>query len=271
MKRVFITGASSGIGAALARRYAEQGATLGLVARRQQTLEQLVAGLPHPERHRIYPLDVTDHPALAAAAADFLKVSGGIDVVIANAGISQGTLTEHAEDIAVFERIIATNLVATVATFSPFIAALKSQARVGRFGTLVGIGSVAGIRGLPGAEAYSASKAATISYCESLRVELKKSGIKVVTIAPGYIDTPMTQANDYPMPFLMPVEKFAAATVSAIEAGNSYRVIPWQMGIVAKILRLMPNWVYDPLMSKARHKARDPAAIAKGAKPPLQP
>jgi short-subunit dehydrogenase len=257
MKRVFITGASSGIGAALAQCYAEQGAMLGLVARRQQMLEQLRASLPHPERHRIYALDVTDHAALAAAAADFIAAAGGTDVVIANAGISQGTLTEHTEDLAVFERILATNVSATVATFAPFIKAMKTQAQAGsRDCRLVGIGSVAGIRGLPGAGAYSASKTAVISYCESLRVELRASGIKVVTIVPGYIDTPMTRVNTYPMPFLMPVEKFAAKAVAAIDAGVSYKVIPWQMGVVAKLLRMLPNRAYDFAFSKAPHKSR---------------
>lgn len=257
MKRVFITGASSGIGAALARHYAAQGASLGLVARRSTLLQELVAGMPNAHRHRIYALDVTDHAALATAAADFLAAHGGVDVVIANAGVSQGTLTEYTEDLPIFERIFATNVTATVASFAPFIAAMKKQAQAGeRNMRLVGIASVAGIRGLPGSGAYSASKAAVISYCESLRVELKDSGIKVVTIAPGYIDTPMTQANSYPMPFLMPAEKFAAKAHAAIEAGVSYRVIPGQMGVVAKLLRLLPNPVYDFAFSRAPHKAR---------------
>ena len=264
MKRVFITGASSGLGAALARRYAEQGAMLGLVARRSALLEQLVASLPNSERHRIYVLDVTDHAALASAADDFVAAAGGIDVVIANAGVSQGTLTEHTEDLPVFDRIIATNVNATVASFAPFIAAMKQQAQDGsRDCRLVGIASVAGIRGLPGAGAYSASKAAVISYCESLRVELKSSGIRVVTIAPGYIDTPMTQANSYPMPFLMPAEKFAAQAGAAIDAGVSYRVIPWQMGVVAKVLRMLPNVLYDFAFSKAPHKARNTDMVSK--------
>jgi short-subunit dehydrogenase len=258
MKRVFITGASSGLGAALAQRYAAQGASLGLVARRRELLEQLVTRLPNPQRHRIYALDVTDHAALAGAAADFIRVNGGVEVVIANAGISAGTLTEHAEDLTVFERILATNVTATVATFAPFIAAMKRQAQAGSHDCrLVGIASVAGIRGLPGAEAYSASKAAVISYCESLRVELKASGIKVVTIAPGYIDTPMTQVNTYPMPFLMRAPDFAERAVAAIDAGTSYRVIPWQMGVVAALLRLLPNWLYDFAFSKAPHKTRN--------------
>lgn len=257
MTRVFITGASSGLGAALARRYAAQGATLGLVARRHALLQQLVATLPNAGRHRLYALDVTDHAALADAANDFIGATGGAEVVIANAGISQGTLTEYAEDLAVFERIIATNVTATVATFAPFIALMKQQAQAGsRDCRLVGIGSVAGIRGLPGAGAYSASKSAVISYCESLRVELNGSGIKVVTIAPGYIDTPMTQVNSYPMPFLMPADRFAELAVRAIAGGVSYRVIPWQMGVVAKLLRLLPNWLYDAAFARAPHKAR---------------
>lgn len=255
MKTVFITGASSGLGAALARAYAAQGARLGLVARRRELLEALRQSLPDPDQHRVYALDVTDHAALAAAAADFMQAVGNVDVVIANAGISVGTLTEFTEDIPVFARVLETNLLATVATFAPFIPAMKSYARQ-QDCRLVGIGSVAGIRGLPGAEAYSASKAAVISYCESLRVELKASGIRVVTICPGYIDTPMTRINRYRMPFLMPAEKFAAGALRTIAAGKSYRVIPWQMGVVAKLLRLLPDAVYDFAFSRAPHKSR---------------
>jgi NAD(P)-dependent dehydrogenase (short-subunit alcohol dehydrogenase family) len=253
MNRVFITGASSGIGAALARRYAEQGAALGLVARRREMLDELAASLPNPERHRIYALDVRDHAALAAAAADFIAANGGADVVIANAGISQGTLTEVREDLPAFEAVFATNVTATVATFMPFIAAMKSQQGPRR---LVGIASVAGIRGLRGSGAYSASKAAVLAYCESLRLDMKPTGIRVVTIAPGYIDTPMTRHNPYPMPFLMPAERFAELAVRAIARGDSYRVLPWQMGVVAKLLRMLPNAVYDLLFARAPVKPR---------------
>ena len=257
MLRVFITGASSGLGCALARDYAARGALLGLVARRETSLRALAASLPDSGRHRIYALDVTDHAALAAAAVDFMAAAGGIDIVIANAGISVGTLTEHAEDLPQFERIVATNLCATVATFTPFMAAMQGQAQAGDRGCrLVGIASVAGIRGLPGGSGYSASKAAVISYCESLRVEMRRHRIGVVTIVPGYIDTPMTQSNAYAMPFLMPAPRFAERAAAAIAAGASYRVIPWQMGVVAKLLRMLPNWLYDLAFSRAPHKAR---------------
>jgi short-subunit dehydrogenase len=257
VKRIFITGASSGLGQALSRHYARQGAVLGLVARRREQLEQLLAGLPASTSHRIYVLDVTDHAALAAAAADFLAHAGGIDIVVANAGVSRGTLTEYAEDLPVIERIMAINVVGMAATFSPFIAAMKKQAQQGEACRLVGIASVAGIRGLPGSEAYSASKAAVISYCESLRVELRAAGIRVVTIAPGYVDTPMTRVNSYPMPFLMTPERFAERAAQAIARGKSYAVIPWQMGVAAKLLRVLPNCVYDWAFAKAPHKPRN--------------
>lgn len=258
MQYVFVTGASSGIGAAMARCYAEQGAILGLLGRRTDALERLAASLPNANRHFLYTVDVTDHDALATAAADFIAVSGGVDVVIAAAGISQGTLTEYREDLSPFETILATNVLAMAATFTPFLPSMKAQAGKTnqRACRLVGIASVAGIRGLPGAGAYSASKAAVISYCESLRVELYGTGIKVVTIAPGYIDTPMTQVNQYKMPFLMPVDQFAVAALPVIAKGRSYAVIPWQMGVVAKLLRIFPNWLYDFLFSKAPHKPR---------------
>ena len=248
-QRVFITGASSGIGAALAHAYAAQGAVLGLLGRRAEALEQLRAGLPNAERHRCYAADVSDGAAVADAAQQFLAHAGGIDVVIASAGISSGTLTEYPEDLPVIADIFNIN----VFTFAPFIEAMKTQRTPAR---LVGIGSVAGIRGLPGVEAYSASKAAVISYCESLRIELKRHGIAVVTISPGYIDTPMTRGNPYPMPFLMPPERFAAAALRKIAAGDSYAVIPWQMGVVAKLLRLLPNALYDAAFSRAPHKKR---------------
>jgi len=250
-ERVFITGASSGIGAALARRYAERGATLGLTARRGDLLHALARALPG--NHHVYTVDVADAGAMAAAGADFIARAGLPDIVVANAGISVGTLTGEREDLAAFRRVFETNVLGMVHTFHPFIEPLR-QARRGR---LVGIASVAGIRGLPGAGAYSASKAATIAYLESLRVELHGSGVRVVTLAPGYIATPMTAANPYPMPFLLPVEAAARRFVAAIDAGGSYTVIPWQMGIVAKLLRLLPNPVFDALFAHAGRKPRE--------------
>ena len=255
MENVFITGASSGLGAALAIEYAKKGARVALVGRRQDALLALRDRLAQPQLHQIYCVDVNDHAALHVAAMEFQELCGEVHIVIASAGISVGTLSEERADLPVFRKVMETNVMATVATFAPFIEHMRNNAVPSKC-RLVGIASVAGIRGLPGASAYSASKAAVISYCESLRVELQASGIRVVTIAPGYIDTPMTQVNDYAMPFLMPAEKFAQRAVATIAAGTSYRVIPWQMGVVAKILRALPNFVYDYAFSKAPRKSR---------------
>ena len=250
--RVFVTGASSGIGAALAREYAARGAVLGLLGRRADALHALAASLPAAGSHHIYAVDVTDHAALTAAAADFIAREGGADIVIAGAGVSAGTLTERPGDLAQFAEIFAINVTATVATFAPFIEPMKRSAGARR---LVAIGSVAGIRGMKGAGAYCASKSAVHTYAESLRLELQPHGIRVVTIAPGYIDTPMTRHNRFPMPFLMPADRFAAAAARAIDAGSSYRVIPWPMGIVAKLLRLLPNVLFDALFVHAPTKS----------------
>lgn len=248
--RVIITGASSGIGAALARHYAQNGAALGLIARRLAALEALAA--PWPTPFQLYAADVRDSAAMRAAAADFLAHHGCPDIVIANAGVSVGTLTEFPEDLAVFKDVLDINMVGMVNTFQPYIDAMRSAGR----GTLVGIASVAGYRGLPGAAAYSASKAAAISYLESLRVELRASGIKVVTICPGYIATPMTAQNPYPMPFMLSAEAAARRIAGIIDGGKTYAVIPWQMAVVARVLRVLPNWLYDRLFGNVPRKPR---------------
>jgi len=247
---VFLTGASSGIGAALAAEFARRGATLALVARRREAIEALAAQLPG--RHCVLAADVTDKDAVIAAAREFEIASGGADIVVANAGISVGVLTEHYEDLDAFADVLTTNVLAMAHTFHPFIAPMRARGR----GTLVGIASVAGIRGLPGSEAYCASKAAVISYCESLRVELKRAGVKVVTIAPGFVRTPLTARNPYKMPFLMEPDAFARRAVEAMLAGVSYRVIPWQMGAVAKLLRLLPNGIFDRAFGNRPYKPR---------------
>ncbi|MDP1733085.1 MAG: SDR family oxidoreductase [Sulfuritalea sp.] len=245
-----MTGASSGIGEALARNYAAAGATLGLAARRRDRLAELAAALPGT--HLCYPLDVGDGEALRAAAADFIARHGCPDIVIANAGISVGTLADEADDLPAFQRVFQTNVMGMAQTLQPFVAAMKARGS----GRLVGIASVAGIRGLPGAGAYSASKAASIAYLESLRIELHGSGVKVVTLVPGYIATPMTAVNSYPMPFILAADEAARRFARAIEGGTSYTVIPWQMGVVAKLMRLLPNPVFDAIFARGGRKPR---------------
>ncbi len=250
---LFVTGASSGIGQALAWRYYQAGYSLALVARRTEEMQAWAhkQGLD-PLRYQIYSADVAVVDSIVAATEQCLQKQGVPDVVIANAGISIGMDTAVRGDLDVMSRTFAINNVGLAATFHAFI---DPMARRGS-GALVGIGSVAGIRGLPGHGAYCASKAAVIGYCESLRGELKGSGIKVVTICPGYIDTPLTRQNRYSMPFLMQVEAFADKAFDTIAVGDSYRVIPWQMGVVAKALRLLPNWLYDKVLSGRPRKKR---------------
>jgi len=250
---VFITGASSGIGQALAWRYYQAGWRLALVARRANEITAWAeaSGLTFG-RWCVYAADVSDVDSIIAAARVCIAQQGVPDVVIANAGISVGMDTAQREDLEVLERTFATNNVGLAATFHPFLAAMRARGS----GALVGIASVAGIRGLPGHGAYCASKAAVISYCESLRGELRGSGVRVVTIAPGYVDTPLTQKNRYGMPFLMDPATFADAAFRAIAKGVSYRVIPWQMGVVAKILRLLPNALFDRVLVGRARKPR---------------
>jgi len=250
---VFITGASSGIGQALAAAYARQGWRLALVARRVAETEAFAASLGLPEGHaRVYGADVSDPDAIDAAGRACLAAQGLPDVVIANAGISIGMDTAEREDLDVMRDTLALNVLGVAATFHPFLGAMREQRR----GTLVGIASVAAVRGLPGHGAYCASKAAAVAYCESLRGECRRDGVKVVTLLPGYVATPLTARNRHPMPFLLTADEFARRALPAIAAGVSRRVIPWPMAVVAVVLRLLPDALFDRVISGQPRKRR---------------
>ena len=240
--RVVITGASSGIGEALARHYAGADTELGLISRRPPA-----AGLPGKVTH--YPADVTDVSALRKAAEAF----GTPDLVIANAGVGVGTRGDDLNDVEKLRRVLDINVAGLAATLAAFAPAMR---RAGR-GTLAGIASVAGFRGLAGNGAYCASKAAAIVWMESLRTELHGSGVSVVCVCPGYIDTPMTRVNRYRMPFLLPADDAARRIARAIAARRRLAVIPWQMAAVSVLLRAMPGWLYDRLAAGAPRKPRD--------------
>ncbi|MCZ2498582.1 SDR family oxidoreductase [Xylophilus sp. Kf1] len=250
---VFITGASSGIGQALAMHYYRAGWRLALVARRGEVIDawaaeqRLDAG-----RWARYHADVAEIDSIVAVCRDCLQAQGVPDVVIANAGISIGIDTADRADLEVLAQSFAVNTVGIAATFHAFIEPMRRRGR----GALVGIASVAGIRGLPGHGAYCGSKAAAIAYCESLRGEMRGSGVRVVTLCPGYVDTPLTRENRYRMPFLMQPADFAAQAAAAIEAGAALRVIPWQMGVVVRVLRWLPAWLYDRLLAGRPRKHR---------------
>jgi short-subunit dehydrogenase len=250
---VFITGASSGIGQALAIRYYRAGYRLALVARRSVEVMQWAQNQRwDASRYSVYVADVRDVQSITRAGQACIEAQGLPDVVIANAGISVGMDTAEFSDLEVMRATLETNNLGMAATFQPFMHGLTQR----RSGTLVGIASVAGIRGLPGHGAYCSSKAAAISYCESLRGECRAYGVRVVTILPGYVDTPLTRKNEYSMPFLMQAPEFADQAFRAIERGSSYCVIPWQMGVVVKLLRLLPNSLFDKLLVGRPRKKR---------------
>ena len=249
----FITGASSGIGQALALRYLQAGWRVALVARRSDVVQNWLNASGTPaDRYEIHCCDVSEPDSIIAAAQACMARQGVPDVVVANAGISIGMDTAERADLDVMARIFATNNLGLAATFHPFVAPMRARGS----GRLVGVASVAGIRGLPGHGAYCASKAAVISYCESLRGELHGSGVRVVTLSPGYVDTPLTRENRYAMPFLLDPDAFAERAVRAIERGVAYRTIPWQMGVAAKLLRALPPALFDRLLAGRPRKHR---------------
>jgi short-subunit dehydrogenase len=242
--RIVISGASSGIGEALVRLYAAPGNTLGLLSRRKVD----AAG-----ECMSYPVDVTDVKAVGAAAEDFMRRFGVPDLVIANAGVSIGTSADLLEDAEKLRRVLDVNVVGMAATLAAFAPAMRKAGR----GTLAGIASVAGFRGLPGASAYSASKSAAITWLESLRAELYGSGVSVVCVCPGYIDTPMTQVNRYRMPFIISADEGARKIAAAIAEKRRLVVIPWQMAAVSVLWRILPRWLYDRIASRAPRKPKD--------------
>ncbi len=252
-KLAFITGASSGLGKALAWRCHRAGYRLALVGRRTTEIESWINHhRMGSDSYQLYSADVSQPDSIIAAGQACLAAQGLPDVVLACAGVSVGVDTTERADLQVMAQTFATNNLGTAATFHPFLAAMKTRGT----GTLAGIGSVNAVRGFAGHGANCPSKAAMVSYLECLRLELRTSGVKVVTICPGYIATPLTQANQFSMPFLLQPEEFAKRALSAIEDQVSYRVIPWQMGVVAKALRLLPNWAFDRAFAGRARKPR---------------
>jgi short-subunit dehydrogenase len=185
---------------------------------------------------------------MAAAADDF----GVPDLVIANAGVSAGTSGEDLRDIAHLRRLLDVNVVGVAVTLAAFAPGMRKTGR----GTLACIASVAGFRGLAGNGAYSSSKAAARTWLESLRVEMRGSGVSVVCICPGYIDTPMTRVNRFRMPFLLSADEAARRIARAIARRPRVAVVPWQMALVSVALRAMPDWLYDRLAAGAPRKPR---------------
>ena len=246
--KIFITGASSGIGEALARDYGTSGAHFGLVARRRDLLEKLGAEL----RERgasvtVYALDVTDTNAMHEAANDFAARAGGIDRVIANAGIGIGdTLREG--DSASVAHLMNVNVVGVTNTIVPFIPIALRQ----RSGTLVAVSSMAGHRGLPGRAAYSASKAAVITFMDALRMQLVGTGVHAMTLCPGFVHTPLTETLSHDLPFVLEVDHAARLMRRAIETQKKTYTLPWQMDLLRHVMVNAPEWLLRRMAPPAR-------------------
>lgn len=241
-QRVWVVGASSGIGAELARELVRRGARVAVTARRQDRLEEVSGGLM-----AVVPADATDADALAAAAVAASEALGGLDTVIWNAGYWKRTDAAH-WDTAEFARHVEVNLLGLNTVLG---AVLPDMVRR-RSGHLVGVASVAGYRGLPGSEAYGATKAAQIALLESLRASLLRRGVRVTTVSPGFVRTEMTAGNTFPMPFIVDADVAARAIADGLERERTEIVFPWRMAVVMKVARLVPVRLWARLVAPKR-------------------
>ena len=238
---MWVVGGSSGIGAATARELVTRGATVAVSARRKAALDEVSAG-----RMLVVPLDVTDGESVKAAATRVRDERGRIDVAVLAAGHWKQT-DVHAWDTGDFDRHLQVNLTG----MSNAIAAVLPEMLADRSGTIAGISSVAGFRGLAGAEAYGATKAAQINLLESLRVHVAKSGVRVTTICPGFVRTELTAGNDFPMPFLIDAEQAARSICDGLERDRTEIVFPLPMALLMKAARLVPVGLWTRLWARA--------------------
>ena len=244
-KVVLITGASSGIGRGLALEFARRGAAVGLLARREDLLREAVEEIEaHGGKAIALPADVTDANAVQAAACELRRTFGAIDLMIANAGIGAATPASNLqlEDV---EGVIKVNLIGAANSAA---AVIPDMVRRGS-GRLVAISSLAGYRGLPNSAAYCASKAGLSAFFESLRIDLRGTGVDVTIIYPGFVRTPLT-ARHTKMPYLMEIEYAARKIVRAIETGKSSYSFPWQLANFVRAGLLFPISFYDWLAAK---------------------
>jgi short-subunit dehydrogenase len=244
--RTIISGASSGIGAALARELSRRGHALGLVARRAEMLDALVAELKTPAV--ALPCDVTDSAAVREAVAKGEAALGGpFDLAVANAGVGV-TFTAKHFNIDDARRMVDVNVIGTMVLFDAVVPGMIER----RGGHFAGVASLAGLRGLPTASVYSATKAAMQAFLEASRVELRRYGVAVTTINPGFVVSEMTDKNEFKMPFLMSAERAARIIADGLERRARVIQFPMPMSLLMRLTRALPNFVFDRVVGMRR-------------------
>jgi len=241
-----ITGASTGIGHALARALAREGCKVGLLARRRELLEQLrdeiraAGGVAECAA-----ADVAERQQTVAAIHDLAGRLGPVDLLIANAGVG-GPVTVEPFNAAVQERVIRVNFLGVIYSIEAVLPAMLQRGR----GHLAAVSSQAAYQGLPGEMAYTSSKAAVNNYMEGLRIQLRAHNIAVTTICPGFVKTPMTDVNQFHMPWLMDADRAARLIVSALRRRRKVYNFPWQMTLLMRLARWLPDWLVARVAAK---------------------
>jgi short-subunit dehydrogenase len=238
-----ITGASSGIGRALALELARQGHRLGLIARRREELERVADEIRALGGHAEFaPADVTDRAQVLAAFESLTGRLGPVDLLVANSGRGGPTRVEPQHNTAETEDLFRVNVFGVVYCIEAVLPAMVARKQ----GHIAAVASVAAFKGMPGYSAYCASKAAVVTYMEGLRIQLRRRGVHVTTICPGFVRTPMTAVNKFPMPFLIDADKAARLIATALRRKKKVYAFPWRM---ARLMRLM-YWAPDSVLAK---------------------
>ncbi len=250
-KVVFLTGASSGIGEGLALALAKRGAVVGLLARREDLLNDLAVKCREAGGEaRAFACDVTDATAVQNAADELRREFGHIDVMIANAGVGGNDKATRSYTPDSVKKVIDINLLGAV---NSVYAVVPEMIESGS-GQLVAVSSLAGFRGLPKSAAYCSSKAGMTAFFESVRLDVKHKGVDVTIIQPGFIKTPLTSGRENKMPFLMELDDAIPLFIRAIEKKKKFAAFPWQLATIVRAGKFMPAWLYDRIAGRARYR-----------------
>jgi short-subunit dehydrogenase len=250
---VVITGASSGIGRALAVALAGEHARVGVTARRAERLDELVCHVrAKGGTIEAQPCDVTDRESTHTAIRWLSGKLGPVDLLIANAGLGQ-TAGADPMNVPVFEQMVRVNLLGVAFSFEAVMESMLSR----KSGHLVAISSLAAYKGMPGSAGYCATKAAVNTYCEGLRIELHNRGIAVTSVCPGFVKTEMTAGKTHPMPLLMDADVAARRIIRALKRRPGVYNFPWRMSLMMRLARMLPDWMLARMVTPAQKQSQD--------------